>query len=60
ALSSQMRETGYALACEMAAADGVLTDEEMQVLELVRHRLNIDRLIAAGIERGARARYATA
>ena len=60
ALSPQMRETGYALACEMAAADGVLTDEEMQVLELVRHRLNIDRLIAAGIERGARARYATA
>ena len=60
ALSPQMRETGYALACEMAAADGVLTDEEMQVLELVRHRLDIDRLIAAGIERGARARYATA
>ena len=58
ALSSQLCETGYALACEMAAADGVLTDEEMQVLELVRHRLNIDRLIAAGIERGARARYA--
>ena len=60
ALSSQLCETGYALACEMAAADGVLTDEEMQVLELVRHRLNIDRLIAAGIERGARARYAVA
>ena len=39
ALSSQLCETGYALACEMAAADGVLTDEEMQVLELVRHRL---------------------
>ena len=60
ALSSQLCETGYALACEMAAADGVLTDEEMQVLALVRHRLHIDRLIAAGIERGARARYAVA
>ena len=35
ALSAQLCETGYALACEMAAADGVLTDEEMQVLELV-------------------------
>jgi len=25
----------------------------------MRHRLNIDRLIAAGIERGARARFQT-
>jgi hypothetical protein len=29
------------------------------VLEMMRHRLNIDRLIAAGIERGARARFQT-
>ena len=28
--------------------------------EQISHRLDIDRLIAAGIERGARARYATA
>ena len=60
ALSPQLRETAYALACEMAATDGVLTDEEMQILELVRHRLGIDRLIAAGIERGVRARFAVA
>ena len=59
-LGLQLRETGYALACDMAATDGILTDEEMQVLELVRHRLSIDRLIAAGIERGTRARFATA
>ena len=50
ALSWQLREPAYALACEMAATDGVLTDEEMQILELVRHRLGIDRLIAAGID----------
>ena len=27
------------------------------MLEMIRHRLKIDRLIAAGIERGARARF---
>jgi hypothetical protein len=26
-------------------------------LEMIRHRLDIDRLVAAGIERGARARH---
>ena len=60
ALSPQLRETAYALAYEMAATDGVLTDEEVQIHELVRHRLGIDRLIAAGIERGIRARFAVA
>ena len=44
----------------MAATDGVLTDEEVQIHELVRHRLGIDRLIAAGIERSVHARFATA
>ena len=28
-----------------------------RLLELIRHRLDIDRLIAAAIERGARARF---
>ena len=31
--------------------------EELRILEMIRHRLTIDRLIAAGIERGARARF---
>ena len=52
-------ETAYALACDVAAVDGEATQEELRVLELMRHRLNIDRLIAAGIERGARARFQT-
>jgi hypothetical protein len=30
----------------------------MRLLEILRHHLNIDRLIAAAIERGVRARYA--
>lgn len=58
ALPQKLRETAYALACDVAAADGEASQEELRVLELLRHRLGIDRLIAAGIERGARARFA--
>lgn len=60
ALPQKLRETAYALACDVAAADGEASQEELRVLELLRHRLGIDRLIAAGIERGARARFASA
>ncbi len=59
ALPANLRETAYALACDVAAADGEASQEELRVLELLRHRFNIDRLIAAGIERGARARFQT-
>jgi tellurite resistance protein len=59
ALPANLRETAYAIACDVAAADGEATQEELRVLEMMRHRLNIDRLIAAGIERGARARFQT-
>jgi tellurite resistance protein len=58
-LPANLRETAYALACDVAAADGEATQEELRVLELMQHRLGIDRLIAAGIERGARARFQT-
>lgn len=57
ALPANLRETAYALACDVAAADGEASQEELRVLELMRHRFSIDRLIAAGIERGARARF---
>ncbi|HVC57200.1 MAG TPA: tellurite resistance TerB family protein [Stellaceae bacterium] len=56
-LPANLRETAYAIACDVAAADGEASQEELRVLELMRHRLKIDRLIAAGIERGARARF---
>lgn len=58
-LPANLRETAYALACDVAAADGEAQQEELRVLELMRDCLNIDRLIAAGIERGARARFQT-
>ena len=49
----------YALACEVAASDGNLTQEELLLLEMIRHVLDIDRLTAAAIERGAAARQKT-
>jgi len=59
ALPEKLRETGYALACDVAASDRNSSQEVLRLLEMARHRLEIDRLIAAAIERGARARYAT-
>lgn len=58
-LPTRLRETAYALACDIAVADGKASQEELRVLELLRHRLEVDRLCAAAIERGARARHAT-
>ena len=57
ALPERLFETSYALACDVAAADGHLEETELRLLEEMRHELNIDRLHAAAIERGARARH---
>jgi tellurite resistance protein len=59
ALPAKLRETAYAIACDLAAADGEASQEELRILELIRHRLNLERLVAAAIERGARARFQT-
>lgn len=56
-LPARLNETAYALACDVAAADGTLRTEELRLLEEIRHELGIDRLHAAAIERGARARH---
>lgn len=60
ALPPRLRETAYALACDVAAADQQVPEEEARMLEMIRDRLNIDQLAAAAIERGARARYSVA
>lgn len=57
-LPLRLRETAYALACDVAAADGSPHPEVHRLLEMFRHRLDIDRLVAAAIERGAMARFA--
>lgn len=60
ALPKSLRETAYALACDIAAADGRVSDEEGRLLDLFRQRLGLDQLTAAAIERAARARWAAA
>ncbi len=57
ALPINLFETAYALACDVAACDGRLLEAELQMLKEIRYELNIDRLNAAAIERGARARH---
>ncbi len=58
ALPQKLRETAYALACDIAAADGDLAEEELNLLHMLRAGLNVDSLIATAIERGAYARHA--
>lgn len=57
ATPSKLCETAYAVACDIAAADPSASQEELRMLELIRHKLGVDRLCAAAIERGARARH---
>ncbi len=59
ALPEKLLETAYAIACDIVADDLSASQEELRLLEMVRHRLNVDRLAAAAIERGARARHMT-
>ncbi len=57
AIPAKQRETAYAIACDVAAASGDISQETLRLLELLRHRLGIDRLVAAAVERSARARF---
>ena len=57
ALTPRLRETAYALACDVVAADGTGSQPVLRMLEFVMHELQLDPLVAAAIERGTRARY---
>ncbi|MFO1208357.1 MAG: tellurite resistance TerB family protein [Amaricoccus sp.] len=57
ALPDSLRETAYALCCDVAAADGHAFQAELQFLLELREELDIDRLHAAAIERGSAARH---
>lgn len=59
ALPARLRETAYAIASDLVAADGEANPDELSVLELLRDRLALDRLVAAALERAARARFQT-
>ena len=52
-----LHETAYWVALEVALADRRIALEEVRMLDTLRRRLEIDKLTAAAIERGARAKY---
>ena len=58
-LPDKLHETAYALALEVAAADLHVEQEELRFLQLLRDKLSLDKLVAAALERGARARHQT-
>jgi tellurite resistance protein len=55
-LPKKLRETAYAVALEVAAADLDVRPEETRFLELLRDALELDKLTTTAIERGIRAR----
>ena len=57
-LHPKLRETAYLIAFEVAAADRSLAPEERNLLEILRGRLNVDRLAAAAIEHATYVRHA--
>lgn len=57
ALPGHLRETAYALACDVAAADRRIPSEERRLLIFLRDRLGLSRLVAAAIEHAARVRF---
>lgn len=57
ALPRKLQDTAYALAVEVTAVDLYLEQEELRFLELLRDKLDLDRLTTAAIEVAARARH---
>ncbi len=57
ALPERLYETAYALCCDVAAADGRLTENEAEFLQEIRHELNVSRLHAAAIELSSQLRH---
>ena len=57
ALAPRLRETAYALACEVAAVAAPGKNQVLDMLAYIRGELELDPLIATAIERGVRARH---
>ncbi len=56
-LPVSLRETAYALAVEVAAADLLVGKEELRFLAILRDTFELDKLVTAALERSAIARY---
>ena len=59
-LPKRLYDTAYAMAVEIMSVDRSIRTEEIRLLQLIRDRLNLDKLTCAAIERGAIARYRSA
>lgn len=59
ATPGHLRETCYLCATEVAAIDDHVPAEELRLLQRLRIALELDRLVAAAIERATQARLAT-
>jgi uncharacterized membrane protein YebE (DUF533 family) len=60
ALTMPLRETAYALACDVIAVDSRLNRAEMRVLEQIRAQLEVDPAMARAIEQIAEIRFKAA
>ena len=60
ALSLPLRDTAYALACDVIAVDSRLNRAEMRILERIRAQLEVDPAMARAIERVAEVRFKAA
>lgn len=56
-LPAKAYDTAYALAVDVAAADLAVNQVELRILQLIRDKLDLDKLTVAAIERGAMARF---
>lgn len=59
AIPTRLRDTAYAIAVEIAAADLKVRPEEFRILQILRGHLGVDTLTAAAIERTAVIRHRT-
>jgi len=57
ALPHKLQDTAYAVAVDVTSVDLHLEQEELRFLEMLRDRLELDRLTTAAIEVSARARH---
>lgn len=57
ALPVKLQDTAYAVAVEITSVDLYLEQEELRFLEMLRDKLDLDRLTTAAIETAARARH---
>jgi tellurite resistance protein len=56
-LTERLYDTAYAVAIEIASADLHAEQEELRLLQILRDEFELDNLVAAAIERSARARF---